>query len=130
MSIDPEVADRLGEEAKKRIFAAIVAYDLWQYDDVSAAVSSHGHAYTTWAMGGANEYLDALVLRAVEDMGKAKAAGAKYIAWRRKPQLKLEGDQWRLSMRFHLIPLEADKVFWEDLSARKAEGEPAKEINA
>lgn len=97
------------ELTRKRIFAALVAYDINQYDDFQGAVSSHGIGYRTWAYSG--DSCDELEAHAVETIRLAKACGAEFIAWRRKPELSQTDGRWKLSMRFHLVPAASNDAF-------------------
>ena len=128
MKLEPEDIAYTSERAQKLIAAALVAHDLWEYNDFPGAISSHGIGYSTFAITGPDS--DALVADAVDKMARAKELGAEFVAWRRGPQLSQDdAGRWKLAMRFHLLPKDVNDTFWAEAKA-KPEGAPVPELEA
>jgi hypothetical protein len=129
MKLEPEDIAYASERAQKRVSAALVANDLWEYNDFPGAISSHGIGYTTFAIAGPDG--DELVAAAVQKMARAKELGAEFIAWRRGPKLSQmdETGGWKLTMRFHLLPKDVNDTFWAETAA-KPEGAPVPALEA
>jgi hypothetical protein len=94
-----------------RTDALLSRLDIWDYEDLPMAWSSHKIPYNKLAYIGTNagevkdHYLSQLAL--------AKQCGAEIVAWRTRPELKeFDDGTYCVYSRLHLLPREANERFW------------------